>query len=104
MFREIFKKYKIRAKKFYTIIALSLLEIVLLIWYFNWEFNAYVVIPLIQFVLMFEKRDIWAKLTEKEKEELLLSEVDIYNFIEGVKKLTKKNKTTKEIVDEIIKN
>ena len=102
--RKIFKKYKIKAKKLYTVIALTLLELFIIFVCNDYQPHLAMIAPLVQFCLIFEKRDIWTRLSEKEKKEILLDEEDVDNFVIGVEKLIKKGKTSGEILEEIKKN
>lgn len=100
--REIFRKYKIKAKKLYTIAAITILEVVMILWLSNWTPTPAIIPPFIQFVLIFENRDGWSKLSEKEKEELTLSEEDLDNFIRAITEKIKKL-PVEEIIKEIKK-
>ena len=98
--REIFRKYKIKAKKIYTVIILTIIEIVMILWFNSWVPTPMIMIPLVQFVAIFEHRDVWKKLTEKEKSEITLSEEELDNFIKGIIENVLEGKS----VEEIIKN
>ena len=100
----IFSKWKIRAKNLKTIIALTILEIILILWYNDWKFHPVIIATLVQFSLIFERRDVWSRLTKKEKKEVLLDEDDVENFVKGVEVLIKKGKTSGEILEKIKKN
>lgn len=101
MIRKFIRKYKIKAKKLLTVIFISIIEIVLFLWSNNWMPSPIVLVPLIQLALIFEKKNVWARLTEKEKKEILLSESDVDNFVRGVEKLLESGKTSREILKEI---
>lgn len=103
--RNLFKKWKIKLKSFILVTILTVVEIglVLLIAYLtkNWE-TAFAIIPtLVQYIMIFEKRDVWERLTDKEKEEIMLSEDDVSGLILGIEKLIGEGKTGKEVLDEI---
>ncbi len=104
MIRKFFRKYKIKAKKLLTVIILTALEMVALLWYNNWQFSPVLIIPLIQFALIFEKKNMWSKLSDEEKEKVLLSEDDVSGLIRGVSILIKKGKSTEDIIEKIKKN
>lgn len=104
MIRELFKKIKINVKKLISVIIISILEVVMLLWWNDWVFTPAVFIPAIQLILIIEKSDVWSKLSEKEKEEILLSNEEVENLIKGVEFLIKKGKTSNEIFNEIKKN
>lgn len=78
------KKYKIKAKRIYTIILLTIMEMFLILWIGDWIPTPVILVPLIQFIAIFENRDTWAKLTEKEKEEFTLSEDELDSFVIGI--------------------
>ena len=99
MIRKFFRKRKVNAKKLISIILLSILEVITLLWWNDWEFTPAVFIPAIQFYLIFEKRDVWSKLSEKEKEEILLNKDDVENLIKGIGKLIGEGKNSTEILD-----
>lgn len=99
----LFKKYKVKAKKLYTIIMLSILEIILILWSNEWAFHIAIVPVFIQLAFIFENKDIWSRLTEKEKKEIMLAEEDIKKLIEGITKLLDEGKNSSEILDEIKK-
>ena len=63
--RKFFQKRKISAKKLLTIIILTIIEIIIILWINNWELSPYMIAPFIQFVLILEKKDVWDKLTKK---------------------------------------
>lgn len=75
------RKYKIKAKKIYTVILLTILEIIGIIWLNNWVITPVILVPLIQFVAIFEHRDVWKKLSEEEKAEITLTELELDNFV-----------------------
>ena len=102
--RKFFRKYKIKAKKIYTVVILTILEIVMILWYTNWVFTPMIFIPLIQFVAIFENRDVWKKLSEKEKKEIILSEDELDNFVKGIVESLSDGMTIDEILEKIKKN
>lgn len=104
MFKKIFKKYKINAKKFGTVVFVSILEIVLILWLNNWMLTPALIPLIVQIALIFERKDIWGKMTRKEKEELFLSEEELKNFIQAVLKRKEEGKTVNEIILEIKSN
>ena len=99
--RNIFRKYKIKAKKLYTIIALTILEMVMILWYGNWIPTPIILIPLIQFVAIFENKDIWSRLSEDEKKEITLSEDELDNFVIGIENKIKQGISIEDILIEI---
>jgi len=100
--REFFRRYKIKAKTFWTILIITIAEIGLILWCNNWMPTPAMIPPFIQFILIFENRDVWAKLSEKEKEELTLSEDDVSNFVRGVEQKLKTGITVEEIIAKIL--
>jgi len=101
--KNFFRKIKISLKMLYWIAIITILEIVCLLWYNNWAFTPAIIIALIQFGLIIEKRDVWSKLNKKEKEEILLSNNEFENFIKGIYALFEAGKTTEEVLEEIKK-
>jgi len=99
MISNFIRKYKIKAQKFLTIILLTIIEIILILWLNDWVFTKVMFAPFIQFVMMFEQKDVWSKLTEKEKEEILLSETDVSKFVEAIKNWLKSGKSVQDIKD-----
>ena len=83
---------------------LTILEAVGLLWYNDWKFTWYVFLPLIQFILIFEKKEAWNKLSDEEKEKILLSEDDISGLVRGVEKLVKEGETADSILEKIKKD
>lgn len=77
------------------------MEVILLLWTNDWNFTAVALIPLIQLLLIFEKREQWAKLSEEEKEKVLLSEDDVICLIKGVEKLVGEGETADTILEKI---
>ena len=102
--RKFLRKYKIKAKKLYTIIALSILEVILILWCNNWVPTPALLAPAIQFVLIFEYRDVWDKLSDKEKKELTLSEDELDKFVIGIEKEIKDGKSANDILIELKKD
>ncbi len=100
--RNLFRKWKIKAKTFWTILAITIIEVGLILWCNNWMPSPAIIPPFIQFILIFENRDVWAKLSEKEKEELTLSEDDVSNFVKGVEQKLKTGITVEEIIEKIL--
>jgi len=82
--KTLIKKYKIKAKKLYTIIALTIIEMFLIFWGCNWIIKPAIMVPLVQFVAIFENRNVWTKLTEEEKKEITLSEEELDSFVIGI--------------------
>jgi hypothetical protein len=103
MVKKLFKKYKIKAKKFYTVVILSIIEIFLILWASNWQFTLAIIPVGIQLAFIFEQRDIWARLSEEEKKEVLLSEIEVEALIKGIEKLVKDGRSSSEILEEIKK-
>ena len=99
--RNIFRKYKIKAKKLYTIIALTILEMVMILWYNNWVLAPVILIPLIQFVAIFENKDIWSRLSEDEKKEITISENELDSFVIGIENKIKQGISVEDILIEI---
>lgn len=99
---NIFKKYKVKAKKFYTILFITILEIIMILWLNDWRLSPVMIPPFIQFILMFENRDLWSKMTEEEKEELTLSEEELSNFVKNIIKNKEKGLTAEEILSKIL--
>ena len=87
--RKWIRKYKFSAKKFIWITILSILEILLLLWGNNWQYNHAILAVLIQYVLIF-----------KRKIEVL-KEGDIKSFIKGVITLLEDDKNSEEILEEV---
>ena len=104
MFKKIIekiKKYKVKAKKLYTIIALTIIEMIAIVWWNSWIITPAILAPLIQFVAIFEHRDVWAKLSEEEKKEITLSEEDLDNFVKGVVRTIIDGKNIEDILKKI---
>lgn len=99
--RKFFQKRKVSAKKLLTIILLTIAEIVIILWFNDWNVSPYLIAPFIQFVMILEKKDVWDKLTEKEKKEVMLDEDDVTGLIKGIERLIEEGKTSEEILDEI---
>ena len=99
--RGIFRKYKIKAKKLYTIILLTILEMFMILWISNWVPNPYMLVPFVQFIAIFENRDVWSKLSEDEKKEITLSEDELDKFVIGIEKQIKKGISVEDILIEI---
>ena len=78
------RKYKVRAKKLWTVIVLTIIEIIGIIWLSGWIITPAILMPLAQFVAIFEHKDVWEKLSKKEKAEITLSEEDLDNFVKGI--------------------
>ena len=78
------RKYKIKAKKLYTVIFISIIEIIMILWWNSWAFTPAIFAPLIQLAMIFENRDVWKKLSKKEKEEITLTEEEFDDFVKGV--------------------
>lgn len=98
--KEKIRKYKIKAKKFYTVILLTIVEMFIILWACNWVLTVAIMAPLVQFVAIFENRKGWSKLSEEEKKELTLTEEELTNFIKVVaEKLD--YMTTEEIIQEL---
>lgn len=98
---SIFKNLKIKAKTFWFIAAITALEIIILLWCNNWQFTPAIIPTFIQFLLVIDHKDVWKKLSDEEKEKVLLSEDDVEGFVRGVKKLCEEGKSTQEILDHI---
>ena len=101
---DLFKKYKIKAKKLYTIIALSVLEIVVMLYFNSWVFTPAIFAVLLQFFMILENKDIWKRLTDDEKKELTLSEDEIDNFVKGIADELANGITVEEILITIKKD
>lgn len=99
--RKLFKKWKVKLSSFLLVSLLTILEVILILWCNNWAFSPAIVPIFVQYIMIFEHRDIWKRMTKKEKEEVMLSEDDVGNLIIGIEKLLKEGKTGKEILDEI---
>ena len=96
-----FRKLKIRLKTFIFITILTILEVVCLLWFNDWKFTFSAILPLFQLILIFEKKDIWNKLSDEEKEKILLSEDELLAFIEVVEKLSRKGDNADTILKKI---
>lgn len=101
--RSFFRKIKIKAKTFIFILGLTILEVILLISGNDGVFELYHLIPLIQLGLIFERRDQWSKLSEKEKEKVLISDNDLLGLVLGIEKLVKEGDSADIIVEKIKK-
>lgn len=99
--RKFFQKRKINAKKLLTIILLTITEMIIILWINDWVISPFLLAPFIQFVMIFEKKDVWDKLTEKEKKEVMLDEDDVTGFVKGIERLIAEGKTSAEILEEI---
>ncbi len=97
-----FNKYKVKANKFYTILIITIVEILLILWLSNWQFSPAIIPPFIQFLLIFENRDVWSRLSNEEKEDLTLTESDITNFVIGIEKKLSKGKSVEQILEKIL--
>ena len=102
--RSLFKKYKVKAKKLYTIILLTIIEMVMIVWYNNWVPTPMMLIPLVQFIAIFENRDICKKLTEEEKKEITLSEEELDSFVYNIESKIKKGMSSEDILIEMKKD
>ena len=101
--RGIFRKYKIKAKKLYTVIFLTILEMFMILWISNWVATPLILVPFIQFIAIFENRDVWKKLTDDEKKEITLSEDELNKFVIGIEKQIKKGISVEDILIEMKK-
>lgn len=99
--RSLFRKFKIRAKTLIFIGILTILEVVFLFWHNNWNFTIAAIIPLIQFILIFERREKWDKLSEEEKEKVLISEQTLDGFVKGIEKMINEGETSESILKKI---
>lgn len=97
------RKYKIKAKKLLTVILLSIIEIVWLLWANNWVPSPVILAPLIQFAFIIEKKKVWSKLSEKEKEKILISEDTLLGLVKGVIVLNENGIEADSIVEKIKK-
>jgi len=98
---DFFRERKIKAKKFYSVILLTIVEILLLWWGLEWQLKPVMLVPFIQFIAVFENRDIWKRMTEEEKKRCMLSEDDVKKFIRGIEKFIKDGKSSEDIIEEI---
>jgi len=99
--RNIFKKFKIKSKSFIVVTILTIIEIVLILWCNDWIFTPAIVPIFIQYIMIFEKRDVWDRLSEKEKKEIMIDEDDITKLIKGIEKLLDEGQTAEDIIKEI---
>lgn len=99
--RSIFRKIKIRARTLLFISILTFLEVIALLGNNDWKFTWVAFIPLIQFVLIFERKDIWNKLSQVEKEKVLISEDTLTGLVLGVEKLLQEGDSVKKIIKKI---
>ena len=102
--RGLFRKYKIKAKKLYTVIFLTILEMFMILWISNWVATPLILVPFVQFIAIFENRDVWKKLTEKEKKEITLSEEELNNFVYNIESKIKKGMSSEDILVEMKRN
>lgn len=99
--RSFFRKLKIRVKTFLFITILTILEVILLFWKNDWKPTFIMLLPLVQYVLIFEKKAKWDKLSDEEKEEVLISEDNIIGLVRGVEKLVGEGETADSIMKKI---
>ena len=93
------KNYKVKAKKLYTVIILTIIEMIGIVWLSNWIITPAVLIPLVQFVAIFENRDVWKKLSKKEKEEITLTEEELDSFVKGIYNTIIEGKSLEDLLD-----
>jgi len=103
MIRKFLKKFKIKSKKLLTVFILSIVEIVLILWWNSWIFTPAVFATIVQLGFILEKKDIWERLTEDEKKDILLTGDELDSFIRGVAKLINEGKTADDVIAEIKK-
>jgi hypothetical protein len=99
--RSFFRKIKIRLKRFILITVLTFIEVFLLLWHHDWEFTLATAIPLIQLILIFDKKDVWEKMSEEERERVLLSEDDFIGLVRGIIDLANQGEDADSIVEKI---
>jgi len=99
--RSYFRKFKIRAKTFYFIICLTVLEVILLLWSNDWAYTPAIIPVFIQFALIFERREKWKQLTDEEKEKIMISENDITGLVKGIESLFKEGYDSDTIIAKI---
>lgn len=90
----IFNKYKVKSKSFTVILILTIIEIIMVLWLNNWQFTPLIFPPFIQFVLIFENRDVWKKLSPKERENLSTGDLLLLEILDRIKGITEKKDDT----------
>ena len=93
------KKYKVKAKKLYTVILLTIIEMIGIVWLSNWIITPAILIPLVQFIAIFEHRDVWKKLSKKEKAEITLTEEELDLFVKGIYNTILEGKSLEDLLD-----
>lgn len=99
--RKFFQKRKVSTKKLLTVILLTVAEIVIILWLNDWIASPYLIAPFVQFVMILEKKDVWDKLTEKEKKEVMLDEDDVTGLVKGIERLIEEGKSSEDILKEL---
>ena len=101
--RKFIRKFKIGAKKLLTVIVISIIEIIWLLWANDWVATPILFAPLVQLALIIEKKKIWSSLSDKEKEKILISEDTLSGLVKGVIVLSKNGDDADSIVEKIKK-
>ena len=74
---------------------------IVLLWSNNWAYTPAIIPTFIQFALIFERREKWKKLSDEEKEKIMISEDDIVGLIKGIKMLIEEGYDSDSIVEKI---